>query len=353
MTLPTAIRKFGQHPDGSDVFAVTLANSSGMTVTLISYGAAIQSVTVPDRIGNLSDVTLGHAWLDDYLRWPQYAGATVGRFANRIAGGRFMLDEKEYHLPLNNGPNSLHGGEVGFDRLNWHLREATDRSATFTLLSPDGDQGYPGNLTVSAHYALDDANRLSLTYEATTDAPTIVGLSNHAYWNLAGEGSGTAMNHLLQIEADSFLPVDANLIPTGERRPVAGTAFDFRVPKPIDRDFRDASDEQLRFGQGYDHNWIVGDGVAASARKIARLEHTASGRAMTLYSNQPGLQFYSGNFFDGSTWGKSGGLYRMGDAIALEPQLFPDTPNRPEFGSALLDTGGTYRSLIAWEFTTA
>jgi aldose 1-epimerase len=353
MSLTAQIRSFGRLPDGSDVSAVTLVNVSGMTVTLISYGAAIQSVIVPDRNGEYRDVTIGHAAIEDYLRWPQYAGATVGRFANRIAGGRFTLDDCEYRLPLNNGPNSLHGGETGFDRVNWQLREASARSAIFTMRSSDGDQGYPGNLDIAARYALNDDNLLSLTYEATTDAPTIIGLSNHAYWNLGGEGSGTAMDHLLQIDADSFLAVDENLIPTGERRPVAGTAFDFRAIKPIGRDLRNASEEQLRFGQGYDHNWIVGEGVASEVRKIARLEHPASGRVMTVHSNQPGLQFYSGNFFDGSTWGKSGGFYRMGDAIALEPQLFPDTPNRPEFGSALLDPGETYRNLITWEFTTA
>lgn len=343
---------FGTLPDGQAVHAVTLMNTSGMQVTLIGYGAAIQSVMVPDRSGVFHDVTIGHDSLDDYLRWPQYAGATVGRFANRIAGGRFTLDGREYSLPLNNGPNSLHGGVKGFDAVNWAIEAVSDTSATFKLTSPDGDQGYPGTLIVTACYMLDDDNRLSVEYSATTDAPTIVGLSNHAYWNLGGEGSGTAMDHRLQILAGGYLPVDESLIPTGERRAVAGTPFDFREPKAIDADVRDAGDEQIRIGQGFDHNWIVSDGVSADLRPVARLEHTGSGRVMSVYSDQPGLQFYSGNFFDGTTSGKSGRLYRMGDAIALEPQLFPDTPNQSSFGSARLDPGETYRNRIAWQFST-
>lgn len=352
MTQSSASRIFGTLPDGQQVHAITLMNAAGMQVTLISYGAAIQAVLVPDRSGQFRDVTLGHATLEDYLRWPQYAGATVGRFANRIAGGRFSLDGRVYKLPLNNGLNSLHGGTVGFDRVNWEVQGVGDCSVTFKLVSPDGDQGYPGSLSVTACYTLYDDNRLSLEYRATTDAPTIVGLSNHAYWNLAGEGSGSAMDHRLQIFADHFLPTNAALIPTGERRAVERTPFDFRQSKAIDTHLRDADDAQIRVGQGYDHNWIIADSVSEQLRPVARIEHAESGRMMSLFSNQPGLQFYSGNFFDGTTSGKAEKFYRMGDAIALEPQLFPDTPNQPDFGSARLDPCQTYRNLIAWQFGT-
>ncbi len=351
-TLCHVVVGFGTLPDGQQVDAITLMNASGMQVTIISYGAAIQSVLVPDRAGEVRDVAIGHDTLEDYVRWPQYAGATVGRFANRIAGGRFTLDGHVYTLPINNGVNSLHGGAVGFDSVNWKVQEVDDASVTLKLVSPDGDQGYPGMLTVSACYALNDNNQLSVEYIATTDAPTIVGLSNHAYWNLAGEGSGSAMDHRLQIFADNFLPTDTALIPTGERRPVTRTPFDFRNAKPVGEDVRDASDEQIRIGQGYDHNWIIAESLSEELRPVARLDHPDSGRTMSLFSNQPGLQFYSGNFFDGSTSGKVGNLYRMGDAIALEPQLFPDTPNQPAFGSARLDFGQVYRNLIAWRFGT-
>lgn len=345
-------RIFGTLPDGQPVHAVTLMNASGMTVTLISLGASIQSVIVPDAKGEFRDVAIGHASLDDYLRWPQYAGATVGRFANRIANGRFTLDGKEYVLPQNDGTNSLHGGSSGFDQANWTVEEVSDNAVTFGLLSADGDQGYPGALNVAARYSLDDDNILSLEYSATTDAPTIVGLSNHAYWNLGGEGSGSVMDNRLQIFADHFLPVEDDLIPTGERRSVEGSAFDFREAKPVGSDIRDADDQQISRGQGFDHNWIVADDIGNELRVVAKLEDPHSGRTMMLFSNQPGLQFYSGNFFDGSTWGKSRRFYRMGDALALEPQLFPDTPNQPEFGSARLDPGQTYRNLIAWQFGT-
>lgn len=344
-----ARRVFGTLPNGQAVDAVTLINANGMQATVITYGASIQSVIVPDRLGEYRDVTIGHSNFEDYLRWPQYAGATVGRFANRIAEGRFSLDGHEYQLPVNNGANALHGGTAGFDKLNWRISEADSISVTFELVSPDGDQGYPGTLTVAACYTLHDDNRLSVEYTATTDATTIVNLTNHAYWNLAGDGAGTAMDHHLQIFAEHFLPTDAGLIPTGERRAVAGTPFDFRNGRIIDDVVRDAGDEQIRTGQGFDHNFIVGDD-AGGLKTVAILSHRKSGRKMTVRSNQPGLQFYSGNFFNGTTSGKAGMLYRMGDAIALEPQRFPDSPNQPDFGSARLDPGETYTNRIEWMF---
>ena len=343
---------FGHLPTGEAVEAVTLANAGGTTVRIISYGASLQSVVVPGRDGVRADVTVGHRTLQEYLDCPQYAGATVGRVANRIAGGRFVLDGREYRVPLNNGPNALHGGERGFDKANWRIERLDERSVTFAHTSPDGDQVFPGTLSVTAEYSLDDTGRLSVEYLATTDAPTLVNLSNHAYWNLAGDGAPEgAMSHRLTIFADRYLPVDAALIPNGEFRAVAGSPFDFRSPVAIGARLRHGSDEQIRFGRGYDNNWVIGREVSDHPRPLARLEDPRSGRTMTVSSNQPGIQFYSGNFFDGSTCGKGGQLIRMGDAVALEPQAFPDTPNRPEFGSVRLDPGQTYRNVIEWAFS--
>lgn len=347
---------FGTLPDGNEVAAVKLANRRGMRVTLISYGAGIQAVLVPDREGSLADVALGHAVLEPYLTQPQYIGSTVGRVANRIAAGRFELDGRDYRVPLNDGPNALHGGSHGFDKVNWDViaSEGTPMpSVTFGHVSRDGDQGFPGTLRVTARYALDDDNQLGIDYRATTDQATLVNITNHAYWNLAGEGTaGGAADHRLTIFADHFLPVDATLIPTGEIRAVAGTPFDFRTPVAIDARVRDASDQQIRAGRGYDHNWVIARDVTAEPRRVARVEHPASGRVLELLSNQPGVQFYSGNFLDGTSFGKTGRLYRMGDCVVLEPQAFPDTPSRPEFGSLRLDPGETYHHRIVFRFST-
>jgi aldose 1-epimerase len=344
---------FGTLPGGESVEAITLSNRNGMRATIITYGASIQAVLVPDRHGAFADVALGHPTIDAYLLQPQYFGSTVGRVANRIAGGRFTLDGREYQAPVNDGPNSLHGGMKGFDKVNWTVVEVRTASLTLCHVSPDGDQGYPGTLTITATYGLDESNQLSVEYRATTDRATLVNISNHAYWNLAGEGSAEgAMGHLLTIAADHYLPTDAAAIPTGEFRPVEGTMFDFRAPTPVGKCVRDASDEQIRFGRGYDHNWVVARQVSRDARLMARVEDPGSGRVMQLLSNQPGVQFYSGNFLDATSSGKAERLYRMGDAIVLEPQMFPDTPNRPEFGSMRLDPGQTYRNIIIWRFST-
>ncbi|WP_114951236.1 aldose epimerase family protein [Sphingosinicella terrae] len=340
--------------DGEPVELITLSNRLGMQVVLLTYGASIRAVHVPDREGRLGDVALAPATWQDYLDKPQYFGPTVGRVANRIAGGRFVLDGVEYRVPVNNGPNSLHGGSRGFDKVNWAIvAEGPGAMVTLRHVSLDGDQGFPGELKVTATYRLDEAeNRLSLDYAATTDRPTIVNLSSHAYWNLAGDGAAAgAMGHRLTMKSDHYLPTDASSIPTGEIRPVAGTAFDFREPTEIGARVRDGSDEQIRFGRGYDHNWVVDRDIAAEPRLMARLEDPASGRVMELLSDQPGLQFYSGNFFDAGTVGKAGRLYRMGDGVALEPQMFPDTPNQPAFGSIRLAPGGSYRNRMVWRFS--
>ncbi len=347
---------FGQMPTGETVEAITLRNDRGLEARIITYGAALQSLLVPDRKGERSDVVLGYPTLDGYLAKGEFFGATVGRVANRIARGRFTLDGQAYQTPVNDGPNALHGGTKGFDKVLWQVvevQEGPTPSVTLRYVSPHMDQGYPGTLTVTATYSLDETNTLSVDYRATTDRPTVVNISNHAYWNLAGEGSPQgAMGHLLTIPADHFTPVDSTLIPTGEFRPVEGTVFDFRMPTPIGARVRDA-DQQIVFGKGYDHNWVVARDLAPEPRLLARVEEPTSGRVMQVLSNQPGIQFYSGNFLDATIVGKAGKLYRQGDAIVLEPQMFPDAPNRPEFGSVRLDPGETYRNLVQFRFSVS
>ncbi|RHW19393.1 galactose mutarotase [Sphingomonas gilva] len=349
---------FGKLADGRAVPAVTLTNDNGLSATIIAYGATLQSVKLPDAAGKTVDVALGHDNIEDYIKNPQYYGSTVGRFANRIAKGKFTLDGKAYQTPVNNGENSLHGGDKGFDKVLWEVVEAKSGadSAHVTLrhVSRNGEMGYPGTLTVFATYTLDDKNALKIEYKATTDAPTIVNITNHAYWNLSGEGSSNgAMGHVLTIPADTYLPTDAGAIPTGEFRKVEGTVFDFRQPHAVGDRVRDATDEQIVFGRGYDHNWVIGREVTRDQHLMARVSDPASGRGFELWSNQPGLQFYSGNFFDGTSIGKAKRIYRMGDAIVLEPQIFPDTPNQPEFGSARLVPGQTYYNVMTYRFTAA
>lgn len=345
---------FGITPDGHDVRVITLSNAHGVTAKVLNLGAALYSLELPDRNGKRADVVLGYPDIAGTFAKPQYFGDTVGRYANRIAKGKFTLDGKAYQVPVNDGPNSLHGGKTGFDKVLWTVTKVTpgDRpSVTLTYVSPDGDQGYPGKLTATATYTLDDKNELTIAYAATTDAPTIVNITNHTYWNLAGEGSGSVMDQNLMIAGDAYLPTDATAIPTGEVRSVSGTDFDFRKAKPIGRDVRDAKEQQLVFGRGYDHNWVISRKIADAPREVARVSDPKSGRVLSLWSNQPGLQFYSGNFLDGTTSGKSGRIYRQGDAFALEPQLFPDTPNQPSFGSARLAPGQTYRNEMTYKFS--
>jgi aldose 1-epimerase len=345
-------------PDGRPVEAITLTNKRGVSVTIITYGAALQSLLLPDLNGEKVDVALGHASLAEYLAKPLFMGATVGRVANRIAAGRFTLDGRVYQVAVNDGPNALHGGAVGFDKVVWQIVDADKRQDWAQVLlrytSPDGDQGFPGKLDVTALYRLDEQDALSIEYRATTDRATVVSISNHAYWNLAGEGSSAgAMDQVLEIPADTYLPVDRSLIPTGEFRPVDATPFDFRRPRAIGDRVRSAADEQIRFGRGYDHNWVVVRAPTKETHLMARLSDPRSGRSFELWSNQPGLQFYSGNFLDGTTRGKTGQLYRQGDAIVLEPQAFPDTVNQVAFGDIRLAPGQTYRDDIIYRFRSA
>jgi len=347
---------FGALPDGRAVPAVTLSNANGVSATVIAYGATLQSVIMPDRDGSKADVALGYDNLQQYLDKPQYFGGTVGRFANRIAGGKFTLDGKAYQVPVNNGPNSLHGGKTGFDKVLWTVTKVSSgpsASVTMRYVSPDGDQGYPGKMTVDATYSLDEQNNLVIEYCATTDKATIVNITNHAYWNLGGDGSaGGAMGHVITIPAETFLPTDATAIPTGEFKPVEGTVFDFRTPHAVGERVRDATDQQIVFGRGYDHNWVIGREVTKDQHLMARVSDPVSGRGFELWSNQPGLQFYSGNFLDGTSFGKSNRIYREGDAIVMEPQIFPDTPNRPAFGSARLLPGETYYNVMTYRLRT-
>ncbi|EIM02113.1 aldose epimerase family protein [Rhodanobacter sp. 115] len=345
---------FGTMPDGQKVEVVTLDDGHGFTARVISLGAALQSLMLPDRHGKSADVVLAYPDLHDYLADPQYFGASVGRFANRIGKGRFTLDGKTYQLTLNDGPNSLHGGTKGFDKVVWQVVKVVkspEPSVTLRYVSPDGDQGYPGTLTATATYTLKAGHELDIDYTATTDKPTIVNISNHTYWNLGGEGSGSIYHDILTIPGNSITPVDATLIPTGEFRSVAGTPYDFRHGKPIGRDIRDGKEEQLLRGHGYDMNWVISRTKAAAPRLMAKVEDPHSGRVLTLLSAQPGLQFYSGNFLDGTSVGKSGRIYRQGDAFVLEPQMFPDTPNHPDFGSARLAPGQTYHNHIIYRFS--
>jgi aldose 1-epimerase len=346
---------FGELKDGTGIEAIVLSNSRGTSATIITLGATIQSLSVPDRDGKSEDIVLGYRTADQYLENPQYFGATVGRYANRIAGGRFSLDGKQYALPMNDGPNHLHGGPQGLDKALWKVERSGNGSpatVTFSHTSPDGEGGYPGRLDITATYALNDRNELSIEYRATTDKPTIVNITNHAYFNLAGEaGRFDVLDHRLTLVADRYTPVDETLIPTGERQEVAGTAFDFRESAPIGFRIRDGRDEQIRFGRGYDHNFVV-NGAAGTLRQAARVEDPHSGRVMEVMVTAPGVQFYSGNFLDGTTVGKNGRVYRQGDAFCLEPQVFPDSPNKPDFPSARLDPGDTYVNKMVFRFST-
>lgn len=341
----------GTLPDGSTVETIALSDGSGMKARVSTLGATLYSLDVPDRDGRYADVVLGDATFAATLATPQYFGTTVGRFANRIAKGKFTLDGRQYTVPVNNGVNSLHGGTRGFDKVVWEVVEAKPDRVTLRYVSADGDQGYPGKLTVTATYALEGNGQLAIEYRARTDKPTIVNLSNHAYWNLSGEGSGAAMDQELMIAGDAYTPVDDTLIPTGQIAPVAGTVFDFRTPKAIGRDLRTGSEQQLLYGRGYDHNWVISRAPVKQLREVARVHDPRSGRVMSLSSAQPGLQFYSGNFLDGTTVGKSGHVYRQGDAFVLEPQLFPDTPNQSSFGSARLAPGQQYVNRMVYRFS--
>ena len=340
---------YGTTPDGSAVEVFTL-RSHDVEVRILTFGALVAAVEVPDRDGVRRNVVLGCANLAGYVADTAYLGATIGRFANRIARGRFILDGMEYRLACNNPPNALHGGVQGFNKAVWQAEPSADAAAvTLRHRSADGDQGYPGTLDVAVTYALSD-NALSIDYAATVDQPTVVNLTNHSYFNLAGEGAGDIHAHELEIAADAFTPIDATLIPTGELRPVAGTPFDFRSPVRIGAHLHDA-EEQLMHGRGYDHNFVL-RGAPGTLRTAARLRDPSSGRVLDVSTTDPGIQFYSGNFLDGSVVGPSGRIYRQGDGLCLETQHFPDSPNKPDFPSTVLRPGHALRTTTVWRFAT-
>ena len=349
-------KPFGALASGEAVEAITLTNAHGVSATIITYGATLQSLIAPDRAGKKADIALGFADAATYEKNASYFGASVGRFANRIGKGRFTLDGKTYQLALNNNKvAALHGGVKGFDKVVWKVLDAKSgptASVTFSYVSPDGEEGYPGTLTATATYALDEQNNLTITYGATTDKPTIVNMTNHALFNVAGEGVAEgAMGNVLTIPADGYTPVDGELIPTGETTPVAGTPFDFRQPTAVGDRIRDARDPQIVVGRGYDHNYVLNGKAGGAPRFAARLADPNSGRVLEILSDQPGIQFYAGNFIDGTTIGKSGKIYRQGDGIALEPQHFPDAPNKPRFAPVRLDPGQKYSNTMVFKLT--
>lgn len=315
----------------------TLTNNNGVEVSITNYGGTVTSIKVPDRNGVFGDIVLGYDTIEEYMRNPRYLGALIGRYANRIAGGRFSLNGVEYQLAQNNnGANHLHGGVRGFDKRIWKVSE-TPASLHFEYFSPDGEENYPGNLTVAVDYSLNDQNELRIEYHATTDKDTIINLTNHSYFNLAGQG--TILDHELTLQADSFTPVSDELIPTGEIRAVDGTRMDFRTPRVISEG-------------GYDHNFVLNDWQLGSVRSVAKLREPKSGRVMEVFTTQPGIQFYSGNFLDGSLIGKGGVAYEKYAALCLETQHFPDSPNQPNFPSTVLRTGETYNETTIYKFTT-
>jgi aldose 1-epimerase len=340
---------------GQPVERYTLTGASGLRVRVLTYGGIIQSLEVPDRDGRLTNVTLGFASLSDYRERSPFFGALIGRFANRIARGRFTLDGHSYSLPINDGPNSLHGGSSGFDKRVWAatpIQRGASVGLTLTLTSPDGDQGYPGQLGVEVSYTLGSASHeLRVDYRATTDRATPVNLTQHAYFNLAGEGTGSVEDHLLQLFASHYTPIDATLIPTGVIEPVRGTPLDFSSPLPIGQRLR-SNFEQLRLARGYDHNFVIdrAGGQDGSLVLAARVEHPASGRRLEVLTTEPGVQLYVGNLLDGTLTGSGGNSYRQTDGFTLETQHFPDTPNQPAFPSAVLRPGEQLQSTTLFRF---
>ncbi len=346
---------FGKTSDGTEVYLYTLHNKSGMQVKITNFGGRITSVMVPDKNHNFNDVVLGFDSLDGYTAKPAstaYFGALIGRYGNRLANGTFTLDGKTYHVPTNDGPNSLHGGKQGFDSKVWDAKEisgADGPALELHYLSPDGEEGFPGNLNVTVRYSLDNKNGLHIDYSATTDKDTVLNLTNHSYFNLEGAGSETILNQSIMIGADRYTPVNSTLIPTGKIDPVAGTPLDFRKPMVIGSRINDDF-EQLKLGHGYDHNFVLNHPGDLSA-VAARVTDPKSGRVLEVHTTQPGVQFYTGNFLNGQVHG-IGGVYRFRSALCLETQHFPDSPNHPNFPTTVLHPGDTFRSTTIYRFST-
>ena len=351
-TRPDDITKaaFGETPDGQKVDIYTLRNDKGAEARICNYGGIVVSLKVRDRNGKLGDVVLGYDSLASYIKATPYFGCLVGRYGNRIAKGKFTLNGKEYTLAVNNGPNSLHGGVKGFDKVVWEatpLHTKLGPALELKYVSKDGEEGYPGNLSVTAVYTLTDDNALRLDYTATTDKDTVLNLTHHSYFNFAG--SGDILNHQVQIYADKFTPVDANLIPTGQLRSLDGSPLDFRRAEKIGARIKN-DDEQLKLGNGYDHNYVLNK-PAGQLGLAARVYEETSGRLMEVWTTEPGMQFYSGNFLDGTITGKAGWTYQFRNGFCMEPQHFPDSPNHPEFPTTVLKPGQVYKNTIMYKFS--
>jgi aldose 1-epimerase len=343
---------FGKTPEGQVGDLYTLTNAKGMQVGITNYGGRVVSIMVPDRNGKMADVVIGFDNLDGYLGNNPYFGALIGRYGNRIANARFTLDGVEHKLAANNGPNSLHGGIKGFDKVFWTARETSKNppALELTYVSKDGEEGYPGTLTTKVVYTLEAGNALRIDYHATTDKDTVLNLTNHSYFNLAGEGSGDILKQVMMINADRFTPVDATLIPTGELREVDGTPFDFRKPTAIGARIN-SDNEQIKLGGGYDHNFVLnrkGPGLTLAARAF----DPGSGRELEVTTTQPGIQFYTGNFLDGTIHGKGGKVITRRSAFCLETQHFPDSPNHPKFPTSELKPGQIYHYTTIYKFST-
>ncbi|WP_327663503.1 MULTISPECIES: aldose epimerase family protein [unclassified Streptomyces] len=342
---------FGKLADGTKVYRWSLENG-GTRLKVLNYGGIVQSLELPDRHGRYVNVSLGYDNIEAYVAGDTFFGATIGRYGNRIAKGKFTLDGKAYQVSVNDGDNSLHGGAKGFNTRVWDIEPFTSGSDVglhMHYTSVDGEMGYPGTLKTTVTYTLTARGDWRVDYEATTDKATVVNLTNHTYYNLAGEGSGTIYDHELTLAASRYTPTDAGLIPTGELAKVAGTPFDFRKAKPIGRDIRDAHPQQI-LAKGFDHNWVLDKGITAKPVLVATLRDPSSGRSLKIATDQPGLQFYSGNFLDGTLVGQSGRTYRQGDGLALETQHFPDSPNQPKFPSTVLRPGEKYRTTTVHSF---
>jgi aldose 1-epimerase len=337
---------FGKTREGAAVRIYTLTNKNGVEATITNYGGRVVSLKVPDKKGVMGDVVLGFDSLEGYLNENPYFGALVGRYANRIGHAQFTLNGMLYKVPKNDGENALHGGLRGFDKVVWTPRELPDGGLELTYLSKDGEEGYPGNCKVTVVYHLTDDNELKIEYAASTDKATVINLTNHSYFNL--KGSGDILGHLLTLNADRFTPVDGGLIPTGELKAVAGTPFDFRKSAAIGERI-DQGDEQLKLGKGYDHNWVLNK-KAFELSLAARVEDPGSGRVMEVRTTEPGIQFYTGNFLDGSIKGKKDIVYARRSALCLETQHFPDSPNKPKFPPAVLKAGAEYKSTTVYKF---
>lgn len=345
---------FGTLEDGRAVEIYTLRNVHGTSVEILDLGGIIVSINTADRNGNFADITLGFADVQQYLSANPFFGTLVGRYANRIAKGKFSLDGRDYALEINSGENAIHGGRVGFDKRIWQATSSANEdeaSLSLKLVSADGDQGYPGALSVNVTYTLDDTNRLTIDYLASTDKATIINLTNHAYFNLDGHNAGSIIEHDLMINADRYTPIDMNSIPTGEIAPVAGTPLDFRSQKTIGRDIG-MEHEQLVFGSGFDHNFVLNKSEAGAMELAAVVYSSTSGRTLTIYTDQPGMQLYTGNFLNGSAIGKEGVVYNYRYGFCLETQHFPDSPNQPNFPSTVLRPGERYETRTVFEFGT-